>query len=316
MVYLLVQTCGIYFLNIFRTTATYSTTWQCRLNYFLLFAPRRLYYILWFFMPPLPPQPPAMALNSFLSSACQTCRFQRQRDAHTAHTASRVVTDFSSAPSPLSAAAAAAVATHAFILFQSRSGARALDIRPAAKDNDQVLCSPNRRSSSSSCSPSQLSRFLRIFIIPHYTHRHRAIIFGLGSLEVFSLAYCSLCCLFFFSAFVCPARYESSFARACVSHVIKCVYTYMIYIWRAVMDVWSAERHRKRHSKTRGNGTSVYRGINPFRRTYDAAAAATIPEHLLHNLLTHTNTYMTRTPSLKLHISLPLYRLWIIYICI
>lgn len=59
-----------------------------------------------------------MAFNSLLS-ACQTCRFRRQRDVHT-RTAARVVTDFSSAPSPLSAAAAEA--THAFILFQSRPG--------------------------------------------------------------------------------------------------------------------------------------------------------------------------------------------------
>jgi len=90
-----------------------------------------------------------------------------------------------------------------------RERARAHSIHPAAKDNDQVLCSPNRRSSSSSCIVVSFSAYFHYSIL----HAPRAIIFGRVP-RVFS-RHILFIILFFFLP-----RYERACCEACACRTL------------------------------------------------------------------------------------------------
>jgi len=116
----------------------------------------------------------------------------------------QVVTDFSSAPS-------SPPRTPLYILELAGplASARAYSIRPAVKDNDQVLCSPNRRSSS--CS----RRSSRVFCVFSLFHTHTLLLWFLSVPSSFLSLFIIL---YFFSR-----SFVRATLRACCAVLVCCI---------------------------------------------------------------------------------------------
>lgn len=158
----------------------------------------------------------------FLSLTCQTCRFQYTQS----YALTRVVTVISSAfPLPLGPVIANNIYVYTCTLpYRVPIGtlhgdlylkARVVAIRPAAKDNTQVLCSPNRRSSSLR---------IRVFCVFSLSHtRIITIIINTRSLDlVFFLLFVPSSPTWFIS----PVN--TTCARVCIRtfiYINRCMYT-------------------------------------------------------------------------------------------